>query len=80
MPTGAVDGGPTGAIQIHEAAKEGDKHTPTDQYEPNIDPVDDEEVPTEAGGLGLIIMSNLNRVRLSCCWVGWGQFLMKMKT
>ena len=22
------------------------------------------------GGLGLIIMSNLNRVRLSCCWVG----------
>ena len=25
------------------------------------------------GGLGLLIMSNLNRVRLSCCWVvlGW---------
>ena len=23
-------------------------------------------------GLGLIIMSNLNRVRLSCCWVGVG--------
>ena len=22
------------------------------------------------GGLGLIIMTNLNRVRLSCCWVG----------
>ena len=22
------------------------------------------------GGLGLIIVSNLNRVRLSCCWVG----------
>ena len=24
------------------------------------------------GWLGLIIMSNLNRVRLSCCWVGVG--------
>ena len=24
------------------------------------------------GGLGLIIMSNLNRVRLSCYWVGVG--------
>ena len=24
------------------------------------------------GGLGLIIASNLNRVRLSCCWVGVG--------
>ena len=24
------------------------------------------------GGLGVIIMSNLNRVRLSCCWVGVG--------
>ena len=24
------------------------------------------------GVLGLIIMSNLNRVRLSCCWVGVG--------
>ena len=24
------------------------------------------------GGLGLIIISNLNRVRLSCCWVGVG--------
>ena len=22
------------------------------------------------GGLGVIIVSNLNRVRLSCCWVG----------
>ena len=22
------------------------------------------------GGLGVIIESNLNRVRLSCCWVG----------
>ena len=28
-------------------------------------------------GLGLIIMSNLNRVRLSCCWVcfGWCKLL-----
>ena len=25
------------------------------------------------GGLGLIIVSNLNRVRLSCCWVGLRQ-------
>ena len=24
------------------------------------------------GGLGVIIKSNLNRVRLSCCWVGVG--------
>ena len=24
------------------------------------------------GGLGVIIESNLNRVRLSCCWVGVG--------
>ena len=24
------------------------------------------------GGLGVIIVSNLNRVRLSCCWVGVG--------
>ena len=24
------------------------------------------------GGLGVIIMSNLNRVRLGCCWVGVG--------
>ena len=24
------------------------------------------------GGLGVIIKSNLNRVRLSCCWVGLG--------
>ena len=24
------------------------------------------------GGLGVIIMSNLNQVRLSCCWVGVG--------
>ena len=24
------------------------------------------------GGLGVIIKSNLNRVRLSCCWVVFG--------
>ena len=24
------------------------------------------------GGIGVIIESNLNRVRLSCCWVGVG--------
>ena len=24
------------------------------------------------GGLGVIIETNLNRVRLSCCWVGVG--------
>ena len=24
------------------------------------------------GGLGVIIESNLNRVRISCCWVGVG--------
>ena len=27
------------------------------------------------GGLGVIIESNLNRVRLSCCWVGVGLVL-----
>ena len=27
------------------------------------------------GGLGLIIMSNLNWVRLSCCWVGLWQYV-----
>ena len=27
------------------------------------------------GGLGMIIKSNLNRVRLSCCWVGVGLVL-----
>ena len=27
------------------------------------------------GGLGVIIKSNLNRVRLSCCWVGVGLVL-----
>ena len=24
------------------------------------------------GGLGVIIESNLNQIRLSCCWVGVG--------
>ena len=31
------------------------------------------------GGLGVIIMSNLNQVRLSCCWVGVGLGCDNMK-